>query len=292
MNTESKQPIAVRSDIFGQQSMNTAESSACSCPLDFKTLVKSKIKQQTLVQLCSELKIVDALIKPAWLCDLLCPSDIDIKELLENLTRTRFLCEKLHTLIISGDILVVHLKTFSNQINAIIESLDCLLNGKSAPVFVVLKNSEISKTLNVRLKEKIKKSLLIVADRINNFYKTSDNKELNFDMGDMTPTIFGIALGYPVIYIQENVNTIPDTLNLHVIEAKMKLVDFPCSYCQIHRQIISNVVYSFSLPKEVANICLVHVNSWKKRIYEQCKLSKVAVINTTEKELENAHVIL
>lgn len=266
---------------------------SCFCHLELKNLAKTfKIKQSTLIQICAELKTVDCFIKPAWLCDLITSKDINMKILLDNLYQSNFLLSKLHVLDITGDILVVNLKTFLSQVNTLVNNLESITSRQdTTPIFLVLNNNITSTIIGNKIKDKIKIALNVLTLGINNYCKTGEVKYLCFNMEDMTPTIFGIALGYPVVYIQENVhsNIVPDMLELHVIETKIKLIDFPCTFC-IRQKLTSEVIYSFSIPKDVEMFCEDHVKIWKRKIH-QSKDSNL-IISTSEKHLEITQVIL
>lgn len=236
--------------------------------------------------------MVDNLIKPAWLCDFIFPSDIQMNKLLRDLTRKGYLCEKLHAIVISSDILVVHLKLFLEKINIMIKSLEEDVYTDFNTIFVTLKDSSVSTRINEKTKANLKKALQLIACGILNYQKTSEEKYLTFDIGDITPTIFGIALGYPIIYIQENAkDTAPDTLDLQMIEAQLSIDDFPCYYCKSAKQLNSTILYSFSIPTGMKTLCLQVLNHWKKKLTEQCNISNIQNI-IIERNLKNVHVIL
>ena len=272
--------------------MNSTLSSnpICTCCLlMIRKHFPKKFNVNSMHKFYFEILAVDLFIKPAWLCDMFAISGKEMDNILEALFQNDFLHNKPDVIEITGDILVINQKQFVKKIEKVIKSLECQSFCVQNPTFIVLKESRSSNKVDGDLKLKLKNVLQSL------IFTIKSSKNVCFDAGDMTPTVFGIALGYPIVYIQENSisSSIPDTMNLYNIIGKVKMVNPQFVQCSVHKNTPKtlDITYQFSIPEEFKDKYLENVNLWLKKLKDQCKQSDFDV-EILYNNATNCHVVL
>lgn len=235
-----------------------------------------------------EVKAVDNQLKPAWLNDFL-----DIETELINITlrwlyQEHFIYKQLEVIEISHDNLVVDVKAV---ITTISKTLQCLHEGTDGEqlLFCLINN----KITSIFAQDTVKNELIACLKQILSEIKDSQgNKSISVDCGVFTPTIFGILLGYPVVYVQKR-ELYPLTVNLTVWTFAFKICKESSQKAEPSKQDTVAVNYSFSFPPEVELTTAQELvlKNWKCQIIDRC-VANGFDYSFCESTKSNANVIL
>lgn len=243
---------------------------ACICPIQ-NPVVKKRIKKKNI--LCTflvNILAVNSHIKAAWLCDIFETNIGEVKEILFALKEGGFMSRNLSVLSLCSDIMVVDIELLKVNIDKIILYLksDHLSSGVYHLVFL-RKLGQVS----INIPEKIVKLLLANLEMIQNQLIDLSNPsfvDLKIDEEFLTPTIFGIALEYPVVYITEREDDLQiESLDLHVIKLDIGINGFKCP---LKRHDLDTILvnYSFSVPTEVVSYFESSITTWYTEILTRC----------------------
>lgn len=263
------------------------------CPLILKDnlLNDNRLLKKHWFKFFQEIKTVDNQLKPAWLNDFL---DVDIeliRSALQWLSQKNFIFKQLEAIEISHDLLVVDIQTVIKTISKTLQSLNegtdseqllfCLVEDKITSIFDqnYVKN-ELTACLQGILSE--------IKDSQKNFCKS-----ISVNCGTFTPTIFGILLGYPVVYVQGRDLSYPLTLNLTVWTFTFKICKESSHKPEPSKQDAVVVYYSFSFPTAVELTAAQRFvfKNWKCQIIDRCVANGFDYSFCESKKL-NANVIL
>lgn len=117
--------------------------------------------------------------------------------------------------------------------------------------------------------ENLKKSFDYLIEKMSTFSCSSnvDTKHLVLEEGNEKdccyPTLFGILLGYPVVYWSNTVNNCLSDIDLCIYKVSIKTINIiPCDWSEI---------YSFSVPEHL-NLPN-YINSWFEKLQLKCDYS-------------------
>ena len=265
-------------------------TSSCICPSSLK--VKDNKLKKTISRLIAEIKMVDLKVKPAWLNDF-CDFDLSsIKSLLDSLSDSKLIRNEILALQISDDVLVIDEKRFSAQLSNSIKSLSCEKETEMIPYFVYL-DDQSEELGSVEIPATLKENLISLLKDTRNIISSEKLKRIEIDAGELTPTLFGIALGYPVVYISShNViqNGHPHPMDLSVTKFQFNLPnEFICKqHSHLDKQIVE---YAYSTPANLQEQWKNSLESWKRNVIQECSINKVKYI-CNHTIVNNLHVIL
>ena len=247
-----------------------------------------KMMRKHWTKIFVELCALDRGLKPAWLNDFLSVDIKEVAELLDWMYCIGHTKHKLHAIQISSDILVVKINVFEKQIENAAECLQNYNSVYSTPVFTFDGGTSLREnpTIINRCVEILKK---VIAD-LKSFNEDSTSGEcFCVEAGEFTPTLFGIALGYPVIYIQQTTEA-PQTLDLNVTTFTFKFTVKHRDNVRIENHFVS---YSFSYPSSLAlsDVQKTFIDQWKSAIIGNCDDQGIGYdLELSTKQ--NVHVIL
>jgi len=236
-----------------------------------------------------EIYAVDCGLKPAWLNDFLSVNVREFVELLDWMHCNGYIKNKLQAIQISSDVLVVKRNEFPKRIG---NALKCLKNYNkmcSTPVFIfagATQPLEMNQTNETTINRCVDKLNGIIADLKSYLENLTKEQYFDIDPKEFTPTVFGIALGYPVIYIQPATDS-PQTLDLNV-------TTFTFNFTVQEQDNMSNFVcYSFSYPSsmELSDTQMKFIEQWKCDVINTCVVHGIDY-NLELSTKQNIHVIL
>ena len=261
----------------------------CSCCPSLPRLesLNSRLLRKHWFKLFQEIKAVDTQLKPAWLNDFL---DVDVpllNSLLQWLFKENLIRKQLQAIEVSHDLLVVDIQIVTENIS---KTVQCLNESTDlGQLFFCLVKGEVASILN---HNSVKRQLISCLEGILSEIKDSQQNCRNINAGTFTPTIFGILLGYPVVYVQMTELSAPLTLDLTVWTFTFKICqESGKEHTEQDTQL--SVCYSFSFPTaiELSSTQKILLEEWKCRITGVCVTNSFKY-NFCESKKLNANVIL
>ena len=233
------------------------------------------ISRKQWSKLFTEIVLVDSQLKPAWLNDFLSMKTKQLNQILDWLYKEKKICQNLRAIEVGLDLLVVNLDTFSEIILKTIQYLKkgsivdsdqiffCLISGRVSLIFdeVEIKNQLVSHLENILIQLKAKQS--------------NNQLDISIDAQIFTPTVFGIALGYPIVYVDLMESTIPLTIDLSVWTFEISISkEIGKNTTSKHENHLS-VDYSFSFPTGTGAIAIQSdlLEKWKRGVVDACILN-------------------
>ena len=243
---------------------NMAEQEkGCTCPSKLAKTVN--VSPKSFLSIYRQLTVVDRSVKTAWLCDVCYISLKEMKEIISVLKQEGYLTRELSVIQINTDILVIDVELFYQKLVYLTNELDKGINPPSDIKFIILKEGcipslKLSSCLKQKLVYNLKSVLAQINENRNPMYlciKLRDN--------ELTPTIFGIALEYPVVYLIEDDEYSVQVLDLSVICLKLDLDSLPRCILEYHNSSY-DLVTSFSVPADLVNNCDEAILMWKDSV--------------------------
>ena len=254
-------------------------SNNCACILKFANrYTKSK---KIFTEMYHNILVVDNSCKASWLCDLGNFQSFDILRLVKDLHQNRFIQNELSVVKIGDDFFICNLSLLLINLSKAAKSLE----GKNSnyvttdTVFIEIENNKSSLSID----EQTKNNLMSVLTSLQKTLQICDKQnviEVNIDkdLCHFTPTLFGVFLGYPVVYISKNICVIVTDLKLHQVKLSKN------TECQVrgHDLVVVSTVISFSFPVEFTAALMGHVNLWKGRLCESFEKKNLSVTFSEE----------
>ena len=279
--------------------------SHCTCPLQIDAAKGVFGKKNNMLNAYSNIKAVDLGLKPAWLCDGFAVKVRQIEQMLSLLELNKFITPGLIMLSFGEDVLVAcknalvqRLENALHSINRISKYDDAQYEYSDTPMsevvrFVILMyNGKQDLHLPANIISSLKHNLATVLSNLNN----SSQRCINIELSDtwLTPSMFGIALGYPVVYVLEGEDVHLQPLDMMLVKVEMRYSADMLS-CPLHRMTVGNamtsLVYSFSVPLTLYESVKVHVVRWCEVLVNKCtELDMCCTYNTTI--TYSSHVVL
>jgi hypothetical protein len=272
-----------------------------SCPCKLWSKLKFSRKLTDAFKVIAEIKAVENGVKPGWLNDI-CSIDFDsMNFLLKMLRDQKAISPELIALKLDEDILVANIETLIYRINRSIKKLslkkdrkdndDIDINTLDEPIFFYFNNTgQCLRDLPYTAREHLSCMLTSLLESLKCL---KDYQGLEFDSSSFTPTLFGIVLGYPFVYVinQEVETHASNTMNLYVTEVQIEIpLGFTCSQHSILSQ--QSVCYSFSIPLSNLSYCKGMLDEWKKVFIQTLNSNNVIKYNFNTKIRNNIQVIL
>lgn len=266
-----------------------------TCPVIPKDspLNANKLLRKHWFKFFQEVKAVDNQLKPAWLNDFL---DVDIKLIntaLHWLYKENYICKQLEAVEISHDLLVIDVQTVIETISTNLHNLDQGTDGEQ--IFFCFVKGEIT---SIFAQDSVKNELITCLQEILSQIKNSQRKiiykPISVDCGAFTPTVFGILLGYPAVYVQKGMDLLyPLTLNLTVWTFTFRICKESINQKPESKQGTTLVHYSFSFPTEIKLTAAQEMvlKNWKCQSVDKC-VANGFEYSFCESTKLNANVIL
>ena len=270
-----------------------------SCPYKLWSKFKFARKLTDAFKIIAEIKAVEYGVKPGWLNDI-CNLDFkSINFLMETLRDQKFISQELISIKLDEDILLANIETLTCQINRSINKLgkkQIHNNGDvgniaydSGPIFVYFDNIGQCTT---NLPYNVKENLTCVMISLLGSLKSLKGKELEFNSSSFTPTLFGIILGYPFVYVinQERETSTSNLMDLYVTEIQ---IETPLKTCSQHKMLSHQTVcYSFSVPLSIYSHCKRRLDEWRKIFVQIVDRNSVVRYDCNTQIRNNVQVIL
>lgn len=197
-------------------------------------------------------------IKPSYLWDIGVQLDVaHINYIISVLKLKNLISKNIYVITVGGD-------TFISNLDAVREMYDCFnSNYKFIDCSSNLDKPVCIDNLNLL---NLKKSFDYLIEKVVAFSCSSDvedTKHLVFkednEKGWCYPALFGILLGYPVVYWSSTSNNCLSDIDLCIYTVSIQSINVPCDWTEI---------YSFSVPERL-NLPS-HINSWFEKLQLKC----------------------
>ena len=254
-------------------------SNNCDCILKFANCYTKSRK--TFTEIYHNILVVDNSCKASWLCDVGNFQSFDILRLVKDLHRGGYIQNELRVVKIEDDFFICSLPLLLINLSKALKSLESKSNSYATKdtVFIEIKNNKSSLSVD----EQTKRDLISFLASLQKTLQICDKQnvvEVNIDQDlcHFIPTLFGVFLGYPVVYIDKNVCVIVTDLKLYQVKLSKS------TECQFggHNFVTVSTVISFSFPLEFTAALMEHVVLWKDRLYEGFEKKNLSVTFTEE----------
>ena len=259
---------------FTSQLIFKTNMADCTCPRKSVKHLQFLRRPFKIIQFCCQLLAIEDSLKPAWLCDFFFAEITEMRQLISCLTDGGFLTKYVSILKIDMDILIYEKDHVLKILSMLLESLN-QDEYKHCTNFICLqKGSTPTTELNLKLKEKLIRNINFVFEQIK-----EDCLELQLLDKDITPTIFGILLNYPVIYMIDG-EFYTEWMDLIQIEMYMTNMKVNCSNND-HNKNKTETIYSFSLPLNLHDKLTPPIEKWKDALMKKCINTSITFSSTT-----------
>lgn len=229
------------------------------------------------------LQAVDILLKPAWLCDLFQSDLSEMKKVILYCTEVGFLRNTLCVLQIGTDILVLHKDYALQTVTSNIENIISGTLSKSSQYIVLGNGLAPCMVLTNLLKEKLIKNLRHVCTTLKkDDYAITCRTVLPDE--ELTPTVFGALLNYPVIYVLADSDIILEPMDLLLFEAKLENSLNNKAFAT--SDYLDQSLYSFTIPVHLEGKCTEVISNWKNHILEKSKSINVSIVFSVTKRIQ------
>ena len=249
-------------------------SNSCACILKFANRYTKSRK--TFTEIYHNILVVDNFCKASWLCDLGNFQSFDILRLIKDLHKGGFIQNELSIVKIEDDFFICSLPLLLVNLSKALKSLESKNSNHATKdiVFIEIKNNKSSLSMDEQTRKDLI-SVLISLQKTLQIYDKQNVIEVNIDkdLCYFTPTMFGVFLGYPVVYINKSICVIVTDLKLHQVKLSKS------TECQVggHNLVTVSTVISFSFPLEFTTALMGHVVLWKGRLCEDFKKKDLSV---------------
>ena len=243
----------------------------CKCPLQCVSLRGMfKNNDQVLVTYLN-IRAVDMSLKPAWLCDHISTNIQHMTEVLRLLKLSSFLSRDLYVLAVGSDILVLDLDVFLRRIDEVSKALEGRKSSNKVHFVTLTDGGHTGVELSKSISSVISRNLTHINSELSAMVYPTLGTSLELIDAWQTPTVFGIALGYPVVYVLENDHVDVQPLDLMVGKWTLDLqVD-----CAVTQHRTASLVYAFSVPEEHFLLVEESVKQWCDEFRDVCTKSSI-----------------